>query len=217
MKRLWLAILIVLASASWAQAQQLCTRVNSTTQTCTVTLTWTGSVVDATHSAPTNYLIQRGDAGAAMAQIGSVVAQTVTFQNVFNDSGNVAHCWVVLATITGDGTSLPSNQACWTTPPIQSVPPNVPQGLTLSAISSKTIRISWADTNDPPANESAIQIQGKRATGQPYALIATVNPDQTTYDWVNLLSYKTYCARVRAMSGTLASAYTPASCATTSK
>lgn len=216
MKKWLFCTIWILLLATAVQAQKTCTRVSPGSQNCIATISWIASAVDAMHDAPTDYIIRRGDAGGAMTEIGKVAATTTSFQNTFTDTGNTAHCWDAVAS-NASGSSAPSNQSCWTTPTINAAPPNTPGGVTIAAISSQTLRVSWADNNDPPDNETATEIQGKRATGQPYSLIATVGPDVTTWDWTGRLSYKTYCTRVRAMNGDTASAYTQASCATTSK
>ena len=117
---IWLMVLAGIASA-----QKTCSRVTATSQNCLATVSWTASVVDATHDAPANYVIRRGDGGGAMAQIGSVAATSTSFQNTFTDAGGVAHCWEVVATKAGQS-SPPSTQVCWTTPAIAGAAPNAP-------------------------------------------------------------------------------------------
>lgn len=132
MKKIWLAIVFVLLAAASAEAQKTCTKnAGSATQTCTVTIGWTASVVDPTHDAPTLYTARRADAGGAKAPIGNVAASITQFQNVFVDTGGVTHCWDVTASNTG-GTSGPSPEQCWTTPALQKTAPNAPPNTTLS-------------------------------------------------------------------------------------
>ena len=113
-----------------------CTQVTSTSQNCVTTIGWQPSAVDATHSMPTNYLIRRADGGGAMAKIGSVAAANTSLQNTFTDNGGVDHCYDVTATVTGASSSLPSNQICWTSPPLTPtappVAPSAPQNFTVS-------------------------------------------------------------------------------------
>lgn len=111
-----------------AEAQKTCTRVSATSQNCTATVDWTASVVDATHDAPATYSIRRADGTGAKTQIGTTTATVLTFQNVFTDAGNVAHCWDVIA-VNAAGSSAPSVQVCWTTGPIPALSANPPTNL----------------------------------------------------------------------------------------
>jgi hypothetical protein len=186
-------------------------------QTHTFNLSWTlGPIAADNSNAPTGVKVERktGTAGtfAQIAQVGVVT----TAQNVVQNPapGGVQYCFRVRSfNATGDGPY--SNEACGQTAAVI-VPavPNAPSGFTVSAISSSTLRMSWEDNSD---NETGFQVQAKRATGQPYSVVANVATDITTYDWTGRLRYKTYCAQVRAVGTSGNSAWTPASCATTSK
>jgi hypothetical protein len=129
-KLLFLIVLGFCLLPALAEAQKTCQRVSATSQNCSATLDWPASVADATHDAPTTYDIRRADGTGAKTKIGTVNVPTVTFQNVFNDAGNVAHCWDVVAVNSG-GSSAPSPQACWTTPAIAALPANPPASLTV--------------------------------------------------------------------------------------
>jgi len=187
-------------------------------QTHTFNLSWTLAPVAADgHDAPTGVKVERkqGTAGtyAQIAQLGVV---STTQNVVLNPApGGVQYCFRLreFNAVVGDGPY--SNEACSTTAAVI-VPtvPGAPSGFTVSAISSSTLRLSWADNS---TNETGFQIQGKRATGQPYATIANLGIDATTFDWTSLLRYKTYCAQVRAVGTGGNSAWTPTSCGTTSK
>lgn len=211
----WLAVLLFMF-AWWlvlpADAQKTCTRVSSTSQNCLATISWIASVVDATHDAPANYVIRRADAGGTPTQIGTVVAATTTFQNTFTDAGNVAHCWTVIATAAGQS-SLPSTQACWTTPAITGAAPNAPVGVSIAALNSSVLRISWDDSD----NEIGYEIYGKSSKGQKvYDNLIALGPDMTTWDWGGRSRYTTYCVKVMA-TGNPNSPFSNVSCGTTSK
>jgi len=186
-------------------------------QTHTFNLSWTlGAVAADNHDAPTGVKVERkqGTAGtyAQIAQLGVVSATQNVVQNPA--PGSTQYCFRIRAfNATGDGPY--SNEACGITAAV--VVPTVPQapsGFTVSAISSSTLRLSWADNAD---NETGYEIQGKRATGQPYATIAKVAPDVTTFDWTGRLRYKTYCNQIRALGSGSNSEWVGPSCATTSK
>lgn len=196
-----------------AEAQRTCSRVSSTSQNCLATVSWTASVVDATHDAPANYVIRRSDAGGAMTQIGSVAATSTSFQNTFTDAGNVAHCWTVVATAGGQS-SPPSTQACWTTPAITAGgAPNAPVGVSIAALNSSNLRISWDDSD----GETGYEIYGKSSKGQKvYDNLIALGPDVTTWDWGGRSRYTTYCVKVLA-TGNPNSPFSNITCGTTSK
>jgi hypothetical protein len=134
MKIFLFAVAFLLLAASSASAQKTCVKnTNAASQTCTATLTWIASVVDATHDAPALYTPRRADAGGTMTPIGNVLPNILSFQNVFTDTGGVTHCWDVLASNSG-GSSGPSPTVCWTTPALQKSPPAAVPNTTLSTL-----------------------------------------------------------------------------------
>jgi len=218
MKRLLFAVFLFLSFILYpfafvVYAQKTCTRVTATSQNCLTTVSWTASVVDATHDAPANYVIRRGDGGGAMAQIGTVAAPTVSFQNTFTDAGGVAHCWEVVATKAGQS-SPPSAQACWTTPAIAGAAPNAPQGVSVASLNSSNLRITWDDNND---NETGYEVWGKQSKGnQQYDKLVALAADATTWDWPGRRRYTSYCVEILA-TGNPNSPFSNPVCATTSK
>lgn len=133
MKKVWLPlagfIIGILLMASTAEAQKTCARVSATSQNCTATLDWPASITDATHDAPTSYIIRRADGAGAKTQIGTTTAAVITFQNVFTDAGNINHCWDVLGAIGTVQSATSSPSACWQTPAIAPLPSNPPTSL----------------------------------------------------------------------------------------
>lgn len=163
------AVTFLLLLASTAEAQKTCTRTTPTSQTCTATISWTASAVDATHDAPTTYSPRRSDAGGAKAVIGSVAASVLSFQNVFTDAGGVNHCWDVIAVNPG-GSSAPSPEQCWTTPVLPNLAPNAPSSFTLSALSPNEIELKWQDN---ATNETGFQAERNSQLLSAYAMNAT--------------------------------------------
>jgi hypothetical protein len=132
MKTFFFVAFFLLLAASRAEAQKTCVKnPNVLSQTCTVTIQWPASIVDATHDAPQIYTPRRSDSGSSKTPLGNVAPNILSFQNVFTDTGGITHCWDVTATNAG-GTSGPSPEACWTTPALQKGPPNAPPNTTLS-------------------------------------------------------------------------------------
>lgn len=192
MKKFLLAIVIVIGLLAYqeAQAQLTCSPVTTSSQNCLVTVTWTASLVDATHLAPTGYIIRRSDAGGSKNQIGTTVAPVVSFQNTFTDTGGVAHCWDAIATlVTGTTTiqSAPSQQACWTSPVIANMPPNAPGTPTLSSIKKDSITISWADNS---VNEDGFAVIRKHSYDVEKVLLA--QPNQKSVTDTGLATYTSY-------------------------
>lgn len=79
-----------------------------------ITLTWTASKVDATHPAPTSYIINRGTAaGAEVANYATVAGGVTTFQDT-NGVGGTTYFYTVTASDAsqpGGGNAAPSNEA----------------------------------------------------------------------------------------------------------
>jgi hypothetical protein len=207
-----LAIIFLLASASIAEAQKTCTRVTATSQNCSVTFSWSASVVDANHDAPATYVVRRADGGGAPAQIGSVPATTLSLQNVFTDAGNVNHCYDVAA-VNSVGSSAPTPVTCWTTPTIVGFPPNAPTGNTLAAISKSELQASWSD-NSTDETQFKIALTG---TAPPTSLTRLLPPNTQSYVIGGLQKNKTFCSRITALIGSLESPPSNQSCATTQK
>jgi hypothetical protein len=208
-----LSLSLLVSLSGIAFAQKTCQRVTNTSQNCLATVSWTASVVDATHDAPANYVIRRNASGGAMAQIGTVVATTTTFQNTFTDTGGVNYCYEVVATKSAQS-SPPSTQVCWTTPAIAGAAPNAPQGVSIATLNSSNLRITWDDNND---SETGYEIWGKQSKGnQQYDKLIALAADVTTWDWPGRRRYTSYCVEVMA-TGNPNSPFSNPVCATTSK
>jgi len=214
MKRL-LFVLAFIMWASVASAQKVCTPVTQgVSQNCVVTLSWTAGVPSTNIVAATGFQVRRSDASGTKIVIGTVNAPTVTMQNTFTDAGNVNHCWDIIGTAGGAASSTPSVQQCWTSPALAPPQVAVPQGLTLAAISSSSIRVTYDDTPD----ETGFELWGRTARGnQKYALVASLPADTVTYDWINRKRYTAYCIEVRAKIGTFNGGFSDSRCTTTSK
>jgi hypothetical protein len=91
-----------------------------------------------------------------------------------------------------------------------------PTGLSVVAISSSEILLSWDDNSD---NESGFEIQGSKGLDGPLSKIASVKANVTQYTDKELSADILYCYRVRATVGKgrnkQFSAYTPTKCART--
>lgn len=99
-----------------------------------VTLTWTASVVDATHDAPTNYNILRGTTtGGPYTNVGATSANQLSFVDL-SSATNVltpgAKLFYVITAQNNTATSPPSNEVSVVIP---SFPPGAPTTLSATA------------------------------------------------------------------------------------
>ena len=214
MKRIMI-VLALIALPATSYAQKTCSPVQAgVSQNCLVTITVmpgtpTGSQVQAD-----SFQIRRSDAGGAKTVIGTVPFTNLVLQNSFTDAGNVNHCFDAVAVKSGLPNSAPSPEQCWSTPALAPVTVVQPGGLTLSAISSSGIRITWDDT----PTETAYELWARTAKGnQKFSLLASLPADTTTYDWTSLKRYTSYCAEVRGKIGQTTGPFSDIRCATTSK
>jgi hypothetical protein len=86
-----------------------------------------------------------------------------------------------------------------------------PTGLSATATTSSTIRITWTDASD---NETSFSIE-RSLDASNWSLIATTSANVTSFYNSGLSASTTYYYRVRATAGTAATAYTNTASATT--
>jgi hypothetical protein len=184
-----------------------------TTNTYTFTLIWQDNATNET--------------GQAIYRDGTQVAKVGPNQTSYKDTvtGTVGNpvCYEVTAFIadaTGKITTetAKSNRACMAMP--ASAPPvvNPPGGLSISAISSTALRITWEDL----PNEIGYEVEGKQSRGsESFVQIASLPADVATYDWTGRKRYTPYCVRLRGLLSltdpVAATAYSLTTCNTTIK
>lgn len=112
MKKLLLSILFLLFTSQ--VFAQTCS-VTTNTQSCSVSLNWLATTVDATHDAATSYKVQRN---------GIVVGSptSLTYTDTFTDSGSVGYSYQVIG-VNSSGDGLPSSAVLITSPVIPGAPP----------------------------------------------------------------------------------------------
>ncbi len=209
----WLVTLlavVVLASGAYAQT---CVQADLT-HPLQATLTWIDNSTD-----ETGFVIERKLNAGAYASLTTVATNTVSaLDTTVVRSATVPNTYTyrLKAIKTGAPDSTYSNEACVTFAP-NPPPPSAPSGFTVSqntASPSDSLSLAWDDA----LNETNYEIVGRPANGaRPFIKLATVAADTTNWDWTGLQRNKTYCARVRAMRGTTAGAYTNSACAATSR
>lgn len=140
-----LTALLLLLSASESQAQMKCDPATATLQTCTVTVFVT------TDQPPKLLTLQRKDGAGPMTTI-ATAAPAAAIVNVFTDTGDVNHCFLVFADKRG------SNIACWTTPAIAIIPPSIPMVPPLANITIPGVQ--------PPTPPPSVWTLGKPSTNK---------------------------------------------------
>ena len=88
----------------------------------------------------------------------------------------------------------------------QEAAPAAPTGLTTIAIGSTQVALAWTDNS---TNETGFEIERSITPGNGYTVVHTTGPDETTYTDTGLTPTATYYYRVRALSTSGASVYSP--------
>ena len=88
----------------------------------------------------------------------------------------------------------------------QEAAPAAPTGLTTIAIGSTQVALAWTDNS---TNETSFEIERSITPGNGYTVVHTTGPDETTYTDTGLTPTATYYYRVRALSTSGASVYSP--------
>ncbi|MCP4710646.1 MAG: choice-of-anchor D domain-containing protein, partial [Planctomycetes bacterium] len=143
----------------------------------------------------------------AFVQIATVEPDLTTYQ----DTGLIAetnYCYRLRAFNSG-GNSAYTDVECAAT---FSFLPAAPTDLTAMTESTTRISLTWIDNSN---NEEGFAIERQESTSRAFILIATVDPDLTTYEDENLVPGSEYCYRIRAFNANGNSAYSQVQCATT--
>jgi titin len=185
------------------------------TNTYTFTLNWKDNATNETGQAIYRDGTQIGKVGPNVTSYKDQVTATVGNPVCYEVTSFIADA---SGKITSE--SVKSNRACMAMPAaVLPVPtPNPPAGLSISAISSSGLRITWEDL----PNEVGYELEGKSSKGnQTFEQIASLAADVVTYDWTGRRRYTSYCVRLRGLLPTSASVpatgYSPTTCATTTK
>jgi hypothetical protein len=196
------SLLLILVLVSLADAAMTCKRVTASSQSCTANVSWPASVVDATHDAPTTYIVQRRDGlTAAFVTITTVPSSQLAFADTFVDAGSVPHCWQILAANAG-GQSGPAPMGCQTSPAIQVQPPNAPAITNVAALSNSELQITLKDNSD---NELGFQVE--QSSGPSGTKVWEMDANQTVLLTTGLRSNTWYEQRARALGENANSAW----------
>jgi hypothetical protein len=156
------------------------------------------------------YVIDRSlNPSSGFVTIADVGRKATSYNNVGLNSGTTYYY-----RITGykqNESSPYSNIASATTQAGASVP-NTPSNLSASAMSSSQIYLTWHDNS---SNETGFQIQRATSSGGPWAQIATVGANTSSYSNTGLSASTTYYYRVLAYNSSGNSSYSNTANATT--
>jgi hypothetical protein len=184
-----------------------------TTNTYTFTLTWKDNATNETGQA-----VYRDG-----TQIAKIAANLTSYKDQVTGTVGNPVCYEVTAFIADAGgkilsETVKSNRACMAMPAAAVPTANPPSGLTISAISSSGLRVTWEDM----PNEIGYELEGKSSKGnQAFEQIASLASDVVTYDWTARRRYTSYCVRLRGLlpltDPVSATAYSSTACSTTAK
>ncbi len=152
-----------------------------------------------------------GEPPGASYDVQRTGAASTLFANVttpWNDAGLVAgqsYCYQVRASVSGCGPTDWSTAACITTSTNSCAGLSIPSGLTVTAASPSSLRISWSTVGEPAGTTYDLERDGIIISGvtQPYTdgsftagslhtyRIRAVKPSCTTTDWSNYVTGST--------------------------
>jgi fibronectin type 3 domain-containing protein len=147
----------------------------------TVNLTWQDNA-----SNEAGFKVYRSTDNVNYTLMGSTGVNVTTYTNGSAEPATTYHYRVVA--YLGSGSSLPSNTATVTTPPV----PSAPTGLSAKALSSSQVLLNWTDTSN---NETHFRID-RSPNGVSFTTVAWVGTNITTYTDGGRSANTTYHYRV---------------------
>ncbi len=153
-----------------------------------IDLSWTANTDD-----PTRYYIYRSEvSGGTFTLIDSVDHPTVTFSNT-GLSGETTYYYTISA-VNGSGESDQTDEvSATTTGPV----PNVPTGLSATAVSASQINLNWtANTDDP----TRYYVYRALINGGTFTLIDSVDHPGVSYSHTGLATSTTYYYKISAVN-----------------
>ncbi|NDD63326.1 MAG: hypothetical protein EBZ36_05020, partial [Acidobacteria bacterium] len=168
---------------------------NQTSQAARVSqidLTWADNSAN-----ETGFRIERrAGFSASYELVATIASNTRSYSNIGLNSGTTYTFRV--AALNEGGLSAWSNEASAAT---EGFPPTAPTNLTATATSGSQINLSWTDTSN---NETGFRIQRRQipVSGSPgsWLTVATLNPNVTAFQSLNLIPGRTYAFRVTAFN-----------------
>lgn len=168
-----------------AAPSALTATVNSINQ---ITLTWTDN-----SNNETGFVVQRHAAGSSTWTVVATTAANVTTLPDNALQPGTSYYYRVLAVNAG-GYSVESNTASNTT----FTPPAAPGNLSLTVLSSTSIKLAWADNS---TNETGFRIERQAAGSNTWGLVATTGSNATTFTDNGVQANTQYSYRIFAVNG----------------
>jgi len=185
------------------------------TQTHTFSLGWADN---SSNPQEAGFKVERcqGAGCGNFAEIGQVAQNVVNFKStITNDPGQVTYCFRVkgFSTTQNVTDSAYSNTACGVTPVVSPVQLNPPSGLTISAISSSTLELSWRD-NSIGETAQRIRWESQKPPRSDQIMVAA---NEVSDRVSGLRKRTTYCATITAVAGLIETSPSNISCGTTKR
>ena len=169
-------------------------------------LTWTDN-----SNNETGFEIERAPGGTTnFTRITTTAPNVSTYDNT-GLSASTSYSYRVRA-VNSAGASAYTTVASGTTQAAPTTPPTAPTGLSVSVVSSSSLRLTWTDNSN---NEAGFEIERAPGGTTNFVRVTTTAPNASTYDDSSLSASTSYSYRVRAVNNTGASAYTNTATGTT--
>lgn len=189
------------ATAPAAPSALLLTGVSSTR----VDLSWTDNSSDEV----TFRIERKTGAGGTYAEIASVGAGVTTFSDTTVLGGTSYFYRVKARNANGDSAYL-AEQSITTSSGL----PAAPSGISLTAVSSRQVNVSWTDNSN---NEASFVVERKTGSGGTYTVLGTTSANATSYPDPTTIANTTYFYRVKSRNASGDSAYATEVSVTTPK
>jgi hypothetical protein len=157
----------------------------------------------------TAFIVERAVDGGAFGELSRIDAQNAFMYHDFAVSPGHTYAYRVRTTLAERWYSDWSNTA---TVEFPSPVPAAPSGLSASALSPTSARLTWSDNS---TNESGFEVYRRPSGSSSFTRIATTLPDVTSFSDGTLAAASAYDFRVRAVNGSFVSGYSNVASVTT--
>lgn len=153
-----------------------------------IDLMWSDSALD-----ETSYVVERSlSSGLSFLEVVTLPANATSYSDISSEGG-LTYFYRVKTLKNGAGNSF-SNESAVTTP---SSIPNAPSNLELVSKSSEHIKINWLDNSD---SETSYVVERSVNNTSAYVVVATYQPNTTSYIDTKVFPEITYYYRVSALN-----------------
>ncbi len=169
-----------------------------------VSLAWADTSGD-----ETGFEVQRSTSGAGFSTVATLAVNATSYSDA-GRSPSTTYAYRVRAVNAG-GNSAYSNTASVTTNPPPPTAPSAPTGLGATAIGVDQVDLAWTDT---ASNETGFEVE-RSTNGSPFAVMAALGANSSSYSDTGRSPNTLYAYRVRAFNAVGNSAYSNTASATT--